>query len=261
MISVGLPFNLFSTKGKNILALAATGSDPENIIDTSSLSDQELEQLIKDLDNEISQNDKEINADLLQAFENDNLETIDLKNMTKNQIDSFTKYIEKEVESIDLPTEEDEESYKQVMLDFFNSDSEIYGNIEEATTELISEIDSNHSSPFDNLSGEEVLAAKRGWVSVTLLGSVVNTTINLVLIGSGVGSIWALVKKKGIRWVRDKFQSRLKARLVKWFGAAIGVYYTFAWDLVMTVADPGTRWARYIDSRDKIRNNGYIELW
>ena len=102
-----------------------------------------------------------------------------------------------------------------------------------------------------------------GWISRRLLASVTNTTITLIVAvaGAGSGKIWSFIKKKGVSYVRNYFKSRVKARIIAWFGAAVGVYAVYIWDFLMTVLDPEAKFAKWLDARDKIRNNGWIELW
>ncbi|KPG74255.1 hypothetical protein AEQ18_00100 [Enterococcus sp. RIT-PI-f] len=181
--------------------------------------------------------------------------------MNSEQEAILTNLVVQEADKINLPTEEDKDSYVQVMLDFYDSSSEVYQDIEAGSKVLLEEIDENHSSPLDPITGEDVLAASHGWISRSLLASVTNTTITLIVAGAGFGTIWSFIKKKGVSYVRNYFKSRVKARIIAWFGAAVGVYAVYIWDFLMTVLDPGAKFAKWLDARDKIRNNGWIELW
>jgi len=261
IILTGFPLNVLvqNITGENVLETAVLAEEISGDIPELP-SDAELLKLAEQKIAESSPEEMKVQKEAIEVFSDYSSEEFDVQEMTTEQEKVLTELIVVEAEKIDLPTEEDKESYVQEMLDFYDSNSENYQDLEKTTEELVEEIDENHSSILDPINGEDVLAASHGLVSVALLGSVVNTTINLLLISVGVGSVWVFIKKKGVSYVRNYFQSRIKARLATLVGTAIGVYYTYAWDFIMTVADPGLRFAKFVDSRDKIKNNKWIEL-
>lgn len=261
VILTGFPLNLFFQKEdtSSILESFASASENDTFI-PSIQSDEELLRLANSKIESMTVDEKEFQEEAVKAFSSYSDDEIDIQEMNAEQEQVLTQLIEDNAKTINFPTEADKDSYIDVMLSFYDSTSGNFQNIEEASQALVEEIDKNHSSPADKITGETVLAASHGWISVSLLASVVNTTINLVLIGAGVGSVWVFIKKKGVNYVRNYFKSRVKARIVAFAGAVIGVYATYIWDFMMTVLDPGMRLAKYIDSKDKKRNNGWIEL-
>ncbi|MEB8416300.1 hypothetical protein NGG16_02480 [Enterococcus casseliflavus] len=262
IILTGFPVNLFiqHNSGETILESMALASDiSEEIVDVPN--DKEIEMLAEEKIETFSLEEEILQEELAEAFSDYESDEFDLQQMNAEQESILTTLITEEVDKLDLPTEEDRETYVQVMLDFYDSSSEVYQDIEASSKSLLEEIDENHSSPLDSITGEDVLAASHGWISRSLLASVTNTTITLIIAGAGFGTVWNFIKKKGVSYVRNYFKSRVKARIAAWFGAAVGVYAVYIWDFLMTVLDPGARFAKWLDARDKIRNNGWIELW
>ncbi|MFK5291498.1 MULTISPECIES: hypothetical protein [Lactobacillales] len=77
----------------------------------------------------------------------------------------------------------------------------------------------------------------------------------------GGAAVKTLVKKYGAKRAEQILSRVLRDKLLKLGykkGAAIG---GVVGKIVNNFLDPGTAVAKYIDSQDKIRNNGWIELW
>lgn len=103
-------------------------------------------------------------------------------------------------------------------------------------------------------------------ISVSALGTALNVVITTSLVATGVGSIGELVKSVGKtatkKWLKNVLAPKIITALTKigasslgkWVGAAVV-------GLVDTVLDPGGYLAKYFDSKDKVPNSGYIELW
>ena len=86
---------------------------------------------------ELTENEKEI------INEYDDNEIIDVNNMTVEQKEVFENMIIQAVAEMNLPTSEDEESTTNEIMDFFNSDTESYGDLEETTDNLHSRVNYN----------------------------------------------------------------------------------------------------------------------
>ncbi|MDA2879998.1 hypothetical protein PEG74_03135 [Lactococcus cremoris] len=94
-----------------------------------------------------------------------------------------------------------------------------------------------------------------------MLASTLNIAVNLACGGVGGAAVKTLVKKYGAKRAEQILSRVLRDKLLKLGykkGAAIG---GVVGKIVNNFLDPGTAVAKYIDSQDKIRNNGWIELW
>lgn len=198
---------------------------------------------------ELSEDEKEILVEYNEEFEH----AIDVSVMTDEQKEVLETLVVQAVEDMNLPTEADAEDTVQEVLNFFDSESEIYGDLEQLTEEVAEDIDENHSSIFDSISGEEVLAAKRGIVSIKLLA----TAINVVIAFITGGAISWYIRKYGWSVVVTQVASRVSAsyKLRQFAKVAKGLSKS-----AVAVANPGKTIAQFIDSRDKIRNNGWLEV-
>lgn len=188
--------------------------------------------------------------------EYDENEIIDVSNMTAEQEKVFISMIEQSVESMDLPTTEDEASTVNEILNFFNSESDSFGDYEATTENIITEIDNNHETIFDNvfddISGEEVVAARK-IVSVKVLGTILNVAISFV---TG-GAISWFIRKYGWSVLVTQIGSRVSAAFqIKRFSyLAKGLSKS-----AVAIANPGLTIAKLIDKNDKVRNNGWIDF-
>ena len=131
---------------------------------------------------------------------------------------------------------------------------ENYNNLSEATSNLIDDIDSNHQSSFDFISGSDVLAAQHGTVSVRLLGS----TFNILIAGITGGPLSSYVRRRGFSALAAALESRLAATI---HSNQFGYLIKGSVGAMVKFADPGLYLAQVIDQHDKIRNNGWIEAW
>ncbi|WP_338369802.1 hypothetical protein [Enterococcus faecalis] len=84
--------------------------------------------------------------------------------------------------------------------------------------------------------------AGHGLISVDVLGTVLDTALNVVLIIGGFGSVSAMVKALGQEGAKNYLQDK-----------AVGL-------IISAILSPGKQAAKLLDSIDKIPNNGYIEL-
>lgn len=219
----------------------ATVSADENTDNSSVLSETETKEL-----SEFS----EQNADQM----------IDVQNMNSVQKEAFRKIIEENVNNLNLPTQEDVNDFVDMTISVYDSNSDNYQDISSANDQLIDELDENHDSISDSLSGEKILAAGHGSVSVSFLGSVLDAAIGAV-VGGGAGAALALVRRKGVAYVRNLVYSRVKASLVNVGLGRANVVIMAGLEIALGYYSPGNALARWTDSRDKIRNNGWIELW
>ncbi|WP_273710300.1 hypothetical protein [Leuconostoc mesenteroides] len=236
------------------LALA-TFSPVVTVNSTSGYSVLGNTKISADVNSDVSNNLTNQDQQNIQDI-NDESSTIDVATMNSEDKASFEKLIQNSVEQMDLPSDADAKDAETQLLGFFDSNSENYQNIQKTTENLSNDIDENHASMLDNVTGEKVLAANHGTVSVAVLGSALN-----VAIGVALGGIGQAIKSKGKAWVKKVLMSRLKSTLAGMGLGALGTMLSAGLDFALDYSNPGTMLAKYFDSHDKIRNNGYIEWW
>lgn len=208
--------------------------------------------------------DDSFNIEIPESLQNNVLNSnqeIDIQNMNAQELKAFKQMVQAEAEKAELPTYEDTEAYRQALLDIYDSSSLVYQDVAGATEQVIEAINGNHQNPLDKITGEKVLAASHGTVSVKMLASILNVAVNLACGGVGGAAVKTLVKKYGAKRAEQTLSRVLKDKLLKLGykkGAAIG---GVVGKIVNNFLDPGTTVAKYIDSKDKIKNNGWIELW
>ena len=219
-----------SKKGIDILTQQVSANDNSDI--TEGLSEQQKQDVIEATEDDIN---------------------IDINVMDMSTRESFEKIVENAVGQMNLPTDDDKQDAFNQVLAIFDSSSENYNNLEIATDNLVVDIDDNHKSVWDSVTGEEVLAARHGAISVSVLATVINITISAM---TG-GPISSYVRRRGASALLAALQSRVAAKirsrqysyLIK---GSIGA--------LVKVANPGVYLARLIDNHDKIKGNGWIEL-
>lgn len=239
----GIPFDLFSVSGEQVLAEAKT-LDLEKLPDNITIPEVDERRL-----SEIDKNIQEDNY-------------TDMNELTKTEKENFIQAVIVETELAGLPTEEDKEVYKQALIDLFDSNSEVYNDVEATTEQVIEGIDENHSSPFDFISGDDVLAL-RIRISNKIVGSGINLAISLMIGGVGSAGVKALIRKFGTQRAINLINQKVVGVLTVW-GIKQIVGVNFIAQLVSTtvknVLDPGGYIAKQLDSRDKYRNNGYVDF-
>jgi hypothetical protein len=133
--------------------------------------------------------------------------------------------------------------------------------LQEATEQVINEIDENHESLLDKITGKRVMAASHGLVSTKLLASTINIGLAFA-VGGGIGAgLKALVLKLGAKKAAQTISTKVVATLFAFGIKKISGIDTVISSIVKNILDPGTTIAKWIDSKDKIKNNGYIEGW
>lgn len=88
----------------------------------------------------------------------------------------------------------------------------------------------------------------------------IDVIISGVLVASGVGTVAAAAKHYGTAQLRKIFTNTIKTRILGKAAIAIGVSVPVIVDFIMSIVDPSTRIAEYIDSKDHKPNNGYLDV-
>jgi len=179
---------------------------------------------------------------------------LDINLMPPDIKQSFEKIVKNAVVAMNLPTNADtEDAYIQI-LGLFDSKSDNYNNLEKVTKNLIIAINENHQTLLDHVTGENILAARHGTISVSVLGA----SIDIALSAITGGSISNYIRRYGANALAAALKSRVallnrSAHSTKLIKKSIGA--------LTTVANPGLYLAQLIDNNDKIKRNGWIELW
>ncbi|MDG6111204.1 hypothetical protein NF715_05210 [Lactococcus formosensis] len=181
--------------------------------------------------------------------------------MTPEELKNFEEAAQQEAEKADLPTQEDREAYKKALIDLYNPNSSVYQDLQGATDQLIEEINENYQSVLDKVTPERVLAAKHGTISVKVLAGAINVGLVAVTGGAAGAGVKALVLKVGVKKAANTISKKIIATLFTFGIKKVSGIDTVISSIVKNILDPGTTMAKWLDSRDKIKNNGWLEWW
>lgn len=170
---------------------------------------------------------------------------------------------------------EEVELLEEALIGHFDGDSETFNDLE-ATQEQLEEkyLEKLESEEIALLSkGQKILfgsneayAAKKGKVrvGVYVAGAIFNLAIGGV-VGGGVSALKSYIKKKGKKKAQEAISrvataqaKKLKIKTVR--GVAIATVIGGAVGVALNYGDPGVAIAKYIDSRDWYKNNGWIDI-
>lgn len=179
--------------------------------------------------------------------------------MTPEELKNFEEAAQQEAEKADLPTQEDREAYKKALIDLYNPNSSVYQDLQGATDQLIEEINENYQSVLDKVTPERVLAAKHGTISIKVLAGAINVGLVAVTGGAAGAGVKALVLKVGAKKAANTISKKVVATLFTFGIKKVLGIDTVISSIVKNILDPGTTMAKWLDSRDKIKNNGWLE--
>ncbi|HFI0796420.1 TPA: hypothetical protein ACGO8I_001747 [Streptococcus suis] len=201
------------------------------------------------------------NEEKLGEFISNPEEVITTDKMSKEEFEEFKMIVYAEANSLNLPTQEDVNVYAQSIIDLYTPGSSNYLDLVATTEKIIDGIDENHENLFDYISGEEVLAANHGVISNSVLASAINVGISLA-IGGGIGAgIKALIMKHGAQYATNLIARKVVATLMSFGIRQVTGINSIISHVVKNVLDPGSFIASWLDARDKIKNNGWVEWW
>ncbi|MFD2130998.1 hypothetical protein ACFSKI_07090 [Pseudogracilibacillus auburnensis] len=200
------------------------------------------------------------------------IDNMDLSKMSPKEEEFALLVIEQEA---NLSGAEDPELMEDALIDFYDGDSENYNDLDAVEEELIENyIEKIESEEVAWLSkakniifgSDKVYAAKKKKAKYALgrkfVGAIINTAIAIGL-GGGTYAVVQLIKKKGKKAAaqaitrlaehRIKRLSKRNQRIVGSLGHAV--------NFAIAYSDIGNAITRYIDSRDKYPNNGWLDGW
>ncbi|ALA52921.1 hypothetical protein CAY60_015460 [Shouchella clausii] len=236
------------------------------------LSDRELEELGVNTDEDFSEFNEEIlnnDFDVEEAVDN-----LDLAKLEGEEKENLLKVIE---ETAAISGTEEVELLEEALLNFFDSDSDVFNDIEAAQEELeenyIAKLESEENpilaKSVQFIFGSEKAYAKKkkkGKIAVGmyLTGSVINVAIGGV-VGGGIAAVKTYVKKKGkkaasatLSRVATAQAKKLKIKSVR--GVAIATVIGGAISVALDYANVGLQIAKQIDKRDWYPGNEWIDI-
>jgi hypothetical protein len=218
-------------------------------------------------DIELSEEVLSENFDLDQAVAN--MPSIQEMNTEEKQL--FDELVEEQVSLLEL-NEEEKEVYEEALVSFFDETSDTYQNLDQAQTELETEIQeiSNDTSTdqastiqtavLDTFGVSTASAAFQVKIGVNLAGSILNVAIGAA-IGGGVGAIQAYIIKKGKQEAQRLFTKTVTSRLKAWGANKLAVAVGASVAIALDYMDVGTMIAKQLDKRDIRPNNGWIDIY
>ena len=202
-----------------------------------------------------------VDEDKLEEFVSNPEDIVTTDEMSQEEFEEFKVIVYAEANSLNLPTKEDVEVYAQSIIDLYTPNSSNYLDLAATTEKIIDGIDENHKNLFDYISGEEVLAASHGAISNSVLASAINVGISLA-VGGGIGAgIKALIMKHGAQYATNLIARKVVATLMTFGIKQVTGINSIVSHVVRNVLDPGSSIAAWLDARDKIKNNGWVEWW
>lgn len=93
-----------------------------------------------------------------------------------------------------------------------------------------------------------------------IVAAAINVAIDMTLVAVGVDSVVALVKKVGIKEARKIFTKTLASKLTAWGLGVLTTALPVAVDFIFNLLDPGSKIAKYLDSKDDFPGNGYLDI-
>lgn len=274
---------IFSTVIDPMLSYAndETFNFEEEFFNTSELEEltlKDYEELTDDELNELGYNTDEEFAEFNEEILNDDfdieaaVDNLDIATMENEERETFLKLIE---ETAKTSGTDEIELLEQTFIDFFNSESEVFNDVEAAQDQLIdnyvAKIESNENylvGLSKKLFGVETAQAKKkkGKIAVGqyLTGHLINLAIGGV-VGGGTSAVKAYIKKKGKKKAAEGL-SRVATAQAKKMGIEkirnqrVGVIVTVAVDLALEYADIGQQISKQIEKRDWYPGNEWIDI-
>ncbi|MFS0766711.1 hypothetical protein [Peribacillus phoenicis] len=278
---------LFSTVGETFLAFANTTDSLEDFREKfeneslledltynelDKLSDTEIEDLGVNTDNGAEEFNHEIldeNFDFEASVDN-----LDISKMNEVEKKEFIKTIE---EAAAISGTEEVELLEEALIGIFDGNSETFNDLKAAQEQLeenyVEKLEYEELALFSKaknllFGSEKVYASNKQKgkvrVGVYFAGSVFNVAIGGV-VGGGVSAVKSYIKKKGkkaategISRVATAQAKKLGIQTVR--GVAIATVIGGAVSFALDYADVGVAIAKFLDSKDWYKNNGWIDI-
>lgn len=281
---------LFSSIGDSLSAVADNSSSQsdfeKNFFEGESslepLSFEELDQLneedLQELGVTIDSDFEDFNEDILsEDFDvEEAVYDLDLSKMEGEEKEKFLEII-KEAAAVSGTSEP--ELLEDALMNIFDSESDTFNDLE-ATQEVLEE---NYEEKIESeelafvafsknllFESDKVHAATKPKtkgtirVGIYLAGAVFNAAIGGV-VGGGVSAIKSYIKKKGTKAASETLsrvatEQAKKLKIYSVRGIAIATIIGSAVTVALNYADFGLAVAKFIDSKDWYKNNGWIDI-
>ncbi|MFC0562281.1 hypothetical protein [Halalkalibacter alkalisediminis] len=279
---------LFSSIGGSFSTFADSSNSPVNFEDEFFEDQSSLEHLMfEDLDElnvdeleelgvAVHHDAEDFNEEILAEdfdFE-DAVNDLDISTMNEEEKKEFLQIIE---EAVAISGTTETELLEEALISIFDGDSETFNDLE-ATQEVLEEkyvekIESEEIALVSFakksfLGSDKVYASNKNKgkvrVGVYLAGSVFNVAIGGI-VGGGISAVKSYIKKKGKKAASETLSrvvtaqaKKLKIQTVR--GVAVASVIGTAVYVALDYADIGVAVAKFIDSKDWYKNNGWIDI-
>lgn len=196
---------------------------------------------------------------------------IDVTSSNSIEISEDAEFLESGVFNPDEMTDDQRETYNAAIDKQVEIVKAKYGkklNVAKFRKELVTLLetkDSLKNIQYTLGTNSSLRVAAGTWVSdICISNDYVSATISLIidalLVGSGVGSVGALVRKVGVKEAKRIFTKSLKSKLIAWGAESFTKYVPTMVSFILEVASPEDKIAEFLDSVDSCPNDGYFNV-
>ena len=163
-------------------------------------------------------------------------------------------------EQVELYGDENPEIFRELLTDFFDATSGTAYNFHATEQKYVMLTGGSPIEYYAYESDSEYSAQSllNGKISVRFAGAAFNVAISAAT-GWGVYQIQKFIIAKGKDAARRVFYRTIATRLQAWGAGKVAVMLGLAVEFALNYYDIGGAAARYIDSKDKRPNNGYLD--
>lgn len=239
----------------------ASSADYSFTEEQAPLEDVLATETVDGIDTDVVLNEEVLSEDFDLEEEVANMPTID--EMTPEQKELFDEIV---AEQIALAGIEETEVFEEALTDFFDENSDTYNDLDNGQVELEKAIEDETQVSLTKQAFDEILGVKEAQAAITVkvgvkfAGAVFNTAIGFA-VGGGVGAIQAYIIHKGKEEARKLFTRTVTSRLKAWGAKKLAISVGICVTVALNYMDIGTQIAKQLDKRDKIPNNGWINIY
>lgn len=190
----------------------------------------------------------EISSKNISNFDSELAKPLDPKKMSKFQKEKYYEAIEKQVKKAEKDGI-DPIKFRKTLVTLLEENKLVVDN------------------PNSYYTDQIIMPKGGSWVpdvhiSNRIVGAAIEVVVTGAIAGFGVASVKALVKKVGKRETRKIFTRTIKSKLIAWGAETLITYHIIdsAADFIFEYMDWGSKIADYLDSKDDVPNNGYLDV-
>lgn len=239
----------------------ASSADYSSPMPQSPLEDVLASETIDMISTEVVLDEEVLSEDFDLEEEVANMPTID--EMTPEQKELFDEIV---AEQVALAGIEETEVFEEALNNFFDENSDTYNDLNSGQIELEEAIEDETQVSLMKQVFNETLGVKEAQAAITVkvgvkfAGAVFNTAIGFA-VGGGVGAIQAFIIKKGKYEAQKLFNRTVTSRLKAWGAKKLAISVGVCVAVALNYLDVGTQIAKQLDKRDKVPNNGWINIY